>query len=435
MLPHEELPTAGEETDGSERATLLWSPALCTLNSQQVDEFLQRAEQLQYGPEIALSTLFEAEWSVDEAFTRLQALPPRSLDGRDTYQEKWTATAVKTFEHLVRGGSTNYGGSELEPLPSKQFPLISRATGRTVPECVEFYYFWKKSPRADRLKRASVAGISSIGRNTHGASSGPRAATESRAPSPPTTFLRPYSRKPVVDIEAVSPLPAPKPAVAPKAVVAPPKAAVVPAKAAGAPLKSTVAASKASPPTASNGDSAHPPRASPLAATRQEEKSAVDSGRSTDTAKRKRDVEEMFNVEKILGMKRSPDGTTKYLVKWEGYSDTTWEPKKHLAGNIVFKEFLKSSQKEREAEKEKEERGRAKISPGSRKAAHSPAHTPPAQARQQKPLPPPPSLLSLVGTNDKGNSTTHASNSAAHMGWSSKPLKLDLAQDDKSRRS
>ena len=36
----------------------------------------------------------------------------------------------------------------------------------------------------------------------------------------------------------------------------------------------------------------------------------------------------MYNVEKIIKMKRTKEGDLRYLVKWEGYGsrDNTWEP-------------------------------------------------------------------------------------------------------------
>ena len=44
--------------------------------------------------------------------------------------------------------------------------------------------------------------------------------------------------------------------------------------------------------------------------------------------------DDIYNVEKILKKKRTPDGEVHYLVKWEGYdsSENTWEPPENFSG-------------------------------------------------------------------------------------------------------
>ena len=43
--------------------------------------------------------------------------------------------------------------------------------------------------------------------------------------------------------------------------------------------------------------------------------------------------------------KKGKGKTLKYLVKWEGYREETWEPKAFLANNEVLAEWLAAQKK------------------------------------------------------------------------------------------
>ena len=53
-----------------------------------------------------------------------------------------------------------------------------------------------------------------------------------------------------------------------------------------------------------------------------------------------------FLVEDILEARGNPHRRTslKFLVRWRGYEETSWEPWKNLRHNIVLKEYLEKSQ-------------------------------------------------------------------------------------------
>ena len=57
-----------------------------------------------------------------------------------------------------------------------------------------------------------------------------------------------------------------------------------------------------------------------------------------------RDKQE-FYVQSIEGWKGSPQRrkTLSFLVKWEGYEETTWEPWSHLRNNMILHSYLKNS--------------------------------------------------------------------------------------------
>ena len=52
--------------------------------------------------------------------------------------------------------------------------------------------------------------------------------------------------------------------------------------------------------------------------------------------------EEEWEIEKIEA--RRKDG--KFLVRWKGYIDTTWEPLKHVKDTAALEEFLKAEKRE-----------------------------------------------------------------------------------------
>jgi hypothetical protein len=57
-----------------------------------------------------------------------------------------------------------------------------------------------------------------------------------------------------------------------------------------------------------------------------------------------KDTEE-FVVEAILNHQKQPDGTLKWLVRWDGYSDEhdTWEPFVHLKGVDKFHDYCRNT--------------------------------------------------------------------------------------------
>ena len=64
--------------------------------------------------------------------------------------------------------------------------------------------------------------------------------------------------------------------------------------------------------------------------------------------------EETYIVEKIIG-KKLVNGKTLYNVKWEGYTETTWEPKENLSGcTDLLKAYEKSLQEKSKSPKQKE---------------------------------------------------------------------------------
>lgn len=52
---------------------------------------------------------------------------------------------------------------------------------------------------------------------------------------------------------------------------------------------------------------------------------------------------EIYTVEKIVG-KQTQKGKTKYLVKWDGYSneENTWEPEENILCPVLILEYEKS---------------------------------------------------------------------------------------------
>ena len=52
---------------------------------------------------------------------------------------------------------------------------------------------------------------------------------------------------------------------------------------------------------------------------------------SARVSEENKDVEEQYLVEKVLEV-RKKKGRYEFLVKWVGYPEPTWEPRKHLVG-------------------------------------------------------------------------------------------------------
>ena len=74
------------------------------------------------------------------------------------------------------------------------------------------------------------------------------------------------------------------------------------------------------------------------------------------------DEGDIYEVEKVVGMKKDADGNELFRVRWKGYppEEDTWEPKHHLDGCLEkLQEFLEKVQTEKR--KEKEERRQKSI--------------------------------------------------------------------------
>jgi Chromo (CHRromatin Organisation MOdifier) domain len=42
-------------------------------------------------------------------------------------------------------------------------------------------------------------------------------------------------------------------------------------------------------------------------------------------------------MDKIVGLRKTDDGTWRYLVRWYGYTreDDTWDPAAHISDNVI----------------------------------------------------------------------------------------------------
>ncbi|CAL2038087.1 unnamed protein product [Caenorhabditis brenneri] len=71
-----------------------------------------------------------------------------------------------------------------------------------------------------------------------------------------------------------------------------------------------------------------------------------------ETAESSEDIQETFEVEKILDKKIDEHGKVHYFIKWKGYTleESNWEPVENLSCNKLIKEF----EKERKAQEAKE---------------------------------------------------------------------------------
>ena len=87
----------------------------------------------------------------------------------------------------------------------------------------------------------------------------------------------------------------------------------------------------------------------------------TDDASSTDAG----EYSEEYEVEKIVDMKKFPDGQEKYLVRWKGYppEDSTWEPIENLDGCLEkLQEFLaKRHQEKKRLKEEKREREQQRM--------------------------------------------------------------------------
>ena len=54
--------------------------------------------------------------------------------------------------------------------------------------------------------------------------------------------------------------------------------------------------------------------------------------------------DEEFLVEDVLNHKRTRSGL-RFLIKWEGYPDPTWEPPENLKDNISYEDYLEAHPK------------------------------------------------------------------------------------------
>ncbi|XP_028627590.1 mesoderm induction early response protein 2 isoform X4 [Grammomys surdaster] len=135
---------------------LLWSPSV--LPEQEVEEFLYRAVKRRWqemaGPQVpegevvkdseqALYELVKCNFNVEEALRRLRFNVKVIRDGLCA----WSEEECRNFEHGFR-------------VHGKNFHLIqaNKVRTRSVGECVEYYYLWKKSERYDYFAQQTRLG-------------------------------------------------------------------------------------------------------------------------------------------------------------------------------------------------------------------------------------------------------------------------------------
>ncbi|XP_031205257.1 mesoderm induction early response protein 2 isoform X2 [Mastomys coucha] len=135
---------------------LLWSPSV--LPEREVEEFLYRAVKRRWqemaGPQIpegevvkdseqALYELVKCNFNVEEALRRLRFNVKVIRDGLCA----WSEEECRNFEHGFR-------------VHGKNFHLIqaNKVRTRSVGECVEYYYLWKKSERYDYFAQQTRLG-------------------------------------------------------------------------------------------------------------------------------------------------------------------------------------------------------------------------------------------------------------------------------------
>ncbi|XP_078217411.1 mesoderm induction early response protein 2 isoform X11 [Callithrix jacchus] len=135
---------------------LLWDPSV--LPEREVEEFLYRAVKRQWhemaGPQLpegetvkdseqALYELVKCNFNVEEALRRLRFNVKVIRDGLCA----WSEEECRNFEHGFR-------------VHGKNFHLIqaNKVRTRSVGECVEYYYLWKKSERYDYFAQQTRLG-------------------------------------------------------------------------------------------------------------------------------------------------------------------------------------------------------------------------------------------------------------------------------------
>ncbi|XP_050995609.1 mesoderm induction early response protein 2 [Acomys russatus] len=135
---------------------LLWSPSV--LPEREVEDFLYRAVKRRWqemaGPQIpegevvkdseqALYELVKCNFNVEEALRRLRFNVKVIRDGLCS----WSEEECRNFEHGFR-------------VHGKNFHLIqaNKVRTRSVGECVEYYYLWKKSERYDGFAQQTRLG-------------------------------------------------------------------------------------------------------------------------------------------------------------------------------------------------------------------------------------------------------------------------------------
>merc|ERR1712062_188608 len=83
---------------------------------------------------------------------------------------------------------------------------------------------------------------------------------------------------------------------------------------------------------------------------------------SNEETKSESESEEEFLVDKILRRRKTKVGY-KYLVKWQGFEDETWEPEKNLVDTVAFESFMNELTKSSKRGKRKREKTSEKESP------------------------------------------------------------------------
>ncbi|KAM4807860.1 mesoderm induction early response protein 2-like [Rhinophrynus dorsalis] len=130
--------TPNDDRD-SEEDQLLWDPSV--LPEVEVEDYLSRAARLVKDNEQALYELVRCEFNTEEALRRL-CFNVKVIQGGLC---AWSEDERRNFEHGFRA----YG---------KNFHLIqaNKVRTRSVGECVEYYYFWKKSQRFKFFKQTRL---------------------------------------------------------------------------------------------------------------------------------------------------------------------------------------------------------------------------------------------------------------------------------------
>ena len=87
---------------------------------------------------------------------------------------------------------------------------------------------------------------------------------------------------------------------------------------------------------------------------------------------------EVYEVSHIVDMRRTPDGTTEYLIKWVGWGaqHNSWEPREHIMDDDLIASFEAKLEAKASKEAAKKSRASPNAAPSSRGKAAKKAVTP-----------------------------------------------------------
>ena len=292
-----------------------------------------------HSEEMCLAILVACNYDAESARARLATTPLYRGDGRHPHCSGWRDDEMALFEKAFKKA------------PKKFRKISKKVKTKSVRECVDFYYRWKKTLRAEKVlayvetmmespskslrspERVSWHTVNDASTNTQFDVVTPSKHPEAFATVPPLAGWA------SVAAAAVAAVPPPKPV--------PPK----PAHGGGGGRKgggggggkkkkgTTKPKSKKrvrDDPESDNGDG------------NDDDDDKLDSDDKHNMATEKaKPAEGVFIVEAVLGHRLHKGKAPEYLVHWEGYSqaDNTWEPAANLQNNVLLKQFLKNQRK------------------------------------------------------------------------------------------